>query len=107
MIGEKKGSGLGADVLDQFILNHANWSGAAAREALDELDAVLAIVAHRDGIVDAVVVAMADDAGGGGRSLHDLITAGHGAAQRPANPDVGFARGPLAKHWVEGDQLEN
>ena len=58
-------------------------------------------------MVHAIIVAMADDAGGGGGVLHDPVAAGHGTAQGAANPDVRFAGGRLPKHRIERDQLEN
>ena len=55
----------------------------------------------------SVMVDLSFDAGSAAELFHELITSGHGAAQRPANTNVSFSGGLLAIHRVKRDQLQD
>ena len=56
MIGYESRSGVWPNVLNQFILDHADRRGSTTGQAFDEFDAVFSIFADRDGSVHPVVV---------------------------------------------------
>ena len=78
----------------QAIIDHRDRRRSAGREAFHELDAVLAIGADGDGVsvlragMPPLLPRLQIDSRGLRDLLLQFVAAGHGAGERPANPDV-------------------
>ena len=61
----------------EIVLHHANRAESATCQAFGELDAVLAILTHRDGVM--VIAVAAVNLGLVAQRFHQLVASGHGA----------------------------
>jgi hypothetical protein len=105
VLAEDGAGALRGDVLVEVVVYQRHWGGSAARETLDELDAELAVGAHRRGV--AVRRGLGIDAGGLAEGFTHLVATGQRAGERAADADADATGLLLAEPGIEGDEFED
>ena len=103
---KKVGHCIGVDILQQLIVDHADWGGAAAGQTFNELNADISIFANENWIVVGTIMATGN-ARCRAKVFHNTIASGHGTAKRPANPNMRFGGAFLPQHRIERNKLED
>lgn len=89
----------------KLVLDHADRTRSAARQAFGELDAELPIRRHRDRVV--MIDGRPVNPGRLAQPVHQLVGARHGTGQGPAHPDVVFPGRLPAESWIKGRHFQH